>query len=603
MLWQWPRQLKNMPHPQADAQTPSEISRRALRKPARFQAISPLVACLVTVAWILAVDNFAFWTTVANAQGGPSWQAGVAMVGLALVLLVTFSAVLRPFVSGRHGILILGAVLVLSAGISHYVDAWGVLFDKGLVRNMVETDVREVRELLSWPAVFDLFWRAVLPISLLWFVGIRRGGLLQSVRQTAGLTLISLLAATAVVLISYGTLASTFRNHRELRFQLVPSNFLNATYGYLKGNRIAPDLLIPVGADATRTTAHSAKPLVLVFIVGETARAANFSLGGYGRDTNAALADSKAVYFSGVVACGTDTATSLPCMFSELGAADFTNAKARTRENVLDVLQRTGVRVEWIDNNSGCKGVCSRVSARQLPTQADGKLCDGTACLDGVLVDALGASLAEVQKDTAIVLHQMGSHGPSYFKRYPAPGRFQPTCDTNRIQACDKSALVNTYDNSIDYTSQTIARTIAVARAREDKVDVAVIYLSDHGESLGEKNIYLHGLPTLLAPKEQTRVPMLVWMSEGVQRRLGTPMSCLTSVSSKPFSHDNVFSTLLGFYSIRTTAYRPELDIWSIARSDADCSKPPELDPKVKSGVPISVSNYLDRNEPHEPSL
>lgn len=566
-----------MPHPLADAQTPSEITRRVSQKSLHIQGISPLLACLVTVAWILAFDNFAFWSTVVNAQGGMSWKAGGAMVGLALVLLVVFSAVLRPFVGGRLGILVLGVVLVVSAGISHYVDAWGVLIDKGLVRNMVETDAREVRELLSWPAVFDLFWRGLLPVSLLWFVGLRRSSVVQTIRQSVGLTLVGLLAATAVVLISYGTLASTFRNHRELRFQLVPSNFMNATYGYLKGNRTAPVGLIPVGADATRSTAPSAKPLVLVFIVGETARAANFSLGGYARDTNAALAESKAVYFSGVVACGTDTATSLPCMFSELGAADFTNAKAQSRENALDVLQRTGVSVEWIDNNSGCKGVCSRVPTRQLPTQDDGKFCDGAACLDGVLVDALGASLAQVQRDSAIVLHQMGSHGPSYFKRYPLPGRFQPTCDTNRIQTCDVSALVNTYDNTIDYTSQTIAQAIAVAKAQATKMDVAVLYLSDHGESLGERNIYLHGLPTLLAPKEQTRVPMLVWMSEGVQRRFETSMSCLTSVAGKPYSHDNVFSTLLGFFSVNTVAYQPGLDIWSIARSAPTCRKKERL--------------------------
>lgn len=562
-----------MLHPLADAQTLRDNTRPASQKSIRTQGISPLLACIVTVVWVLAFDNFAFWTTVINAQGGMSWKAGGAMVGLALVLLVMFSAALRPFVGGRLGVLVLGAVLVVSAGISHYVDAWGVLFDKGLVRNMLETDAREVRELLSWPAFFDLLWRGLFPVSLLCFVGLRRSRMAQTIRQSVGLTLVAFIVATAVVLVSYGTLASTFRNHRELRFQLVPSNFVNATYGYLKGNRIAPVSLITVAADATRSPAPSATPLVLVFIVGETARAANFSLGGYARDTNAALAESKAVYFSGVVACGTDTATSLPCMFSELGAAGFTNAKAQSRENALDVLQRTGVSVEWIDNNSGCKGVCSRVPTRQLPTKDDGKLCDGAACLDGVLVDALGTSLTRVQNDSAIVLHQMGSHGPSYFKRYPAPGRFQPTCDTNRIQACDVSALVNTYDNSIDYTSQTIAKVIAVAKAQVMKMDVAVLYLSDHGESLGERNIYLHGLPTLLAPKEQTRVPMLIWLSEGAQRRLGTPTSCLTAVSGKELSHDNVFSTLLGFFSINATAYQPKLDIWSVARSEPSCTE------------------------------
>lgn len=272
-----------------------------------------------------------------------------------------------------------------------------------------------------------------------------------------------------MLLTSYGTLASTFRNHRELRFQLVPTNVVNAVYGYLKGSRVTPAAWEQVAPDATRATVPSAKPLVLVFILDETARAANFSLGGYERDTNAVLAGSGAVYFNRVVSCGTDTATSLHCMFSDLGAERFLIAKARTRENVLDVLQRTGVGVEWIDNNSGCKEVCGRVPTQQLPTEDDGKLCSAGACLDGVLVTALDTSLARVQRDSVIVLHQMGSHGPSYFKRYPPPGRFQPTCETNRIQACDVRALVNTYDNSIDYTSQTLRAPSRSPRHRKPR--------------------------------------------------------------------------------------------------------------------------------------
>lgn len=562
-----------MPHPQADAR-PISVERPLVhRTPPRTTGISPFWACLATATWIVACDNMGFWRTFVGAQDGPSLEAGGATIGLAVVLIFSFAALLRPFASRRPGIAVLGVLLIVSASVSHYVDVWGVLIDKGLVRNMVETDTREVCELLSWPAFVDVLWRGFLPAALLWFAGLRRSSVAQALGQTAGLAIAALLIAIAVVLSSYGTLASTFRNHRELRFQLVPTNLVNAVYGYLKGSRVAPVVLEQVAPDAARATLPSTKPLVLVFIVGETARAANFSLGGYERDTNAALAGSGSVYFNRVVSCGTDTATSLPCMFSDLGAERFLIAKARTRENVLDVLQRTGVGVEWIDNNSGCKEVCSRVPTRQLPTEDDGKLCSAGACLDGVLITALGTSLARARSDSVIVLHQMGSHGPSYFKRYPAPGRFQPTCETNRIQACDVSALVNTYDNSIDYTSQTIARAIALAKAQEAAMDVAVVYLSDHGESLGERNIYLHGLPTMLAPVEQTQVPMLAWMSEGAQARLGTSMACLAAVASRPFSHDNVFSTLLGFFDVKTTAYRSTRDIWAIARSDPQCKE------------------------------
>lgn len=553
------------------------IARRAKQSPRdvtlRAPDISPASACLATAAWIVLVDNNSFWRTLTQAQDALNWSVVATGIGLALVLVFSFSAVLRPFAVRRVGLPMLAAVLVVSAGVGHYVDAWGVLFDKGLVRNMMQTDVREVRELASWPALLDVAWRGLLPAALLGFVTLRRSNITQTLGQTFGLAFIAGLMAAAVLSTSYGILASTFRNHRELRFQLVPTNYLTALYGYLKGTEARPPALQRIALDAERVSAGSGKPLVLVLIVGETARAANFSLGGYERDTNAALSGSGALYFDKMVSCGTDTATSLPCMFSDLGASAFSLSKAQARENVLDVLQRVGVGIEWIDNNSGCKGVCARVSTQQLPTTGAAGLCSDGSCLDEVLVTALDGSLQRVERDSAIVLHQLGSHGPSYFKRYPAPGRFQPTCNTNRIQGCDKPALVNTYDNSIDYTSQVIASAIAKAKAREHEMDIAVVYLSDHGESLGERNIYLHGLPKMLAPEEQTSVPMLAWLSDGAQRRLQLSSTCLASVTARPLSHDNLYPTLLGFFGISSMSYRPDQDIWAMARTGTPCSE------------------------------
>ena len=151
-----------------------------------------------------------------------------ATTGLALVLIVSFAAILRPFVVRRFGIILMAVLLVVSAGVAHYVDAWGVLFDKGLIRNMVQTDVREIRELASWPALLDIAWRGLLPAALLWFITLRSSSLGETLAQTFGLAFIAALTAAAVLASSYGILAPTFRNHRELRFQLVPTNYINA---------------------------------------------------------------------------------------------------------------------------------------------------------------------------------------------------------------------------------------------------------------------------------------------------------------------------------------------------------------------------------------
>lgn len=533
--------------------------------------VSSVWALLGVTSWIVAVDNFSFWKTFALAQDGLSVAVIFSSLALGLFLAVLFAAILRPIFIGRFGIFLLCLLLVVSAGVSHYIDSWGVLFDRNLVRNMFETDTREVRELLSFPAFVDVLWRGVLPAAALWFFGVRSASWTKSVAETVALSVVAACLAGALLATSYGMLATTFRNHRELRLQLVPTNYINATYGYLKGNNVAAATLTMVAPDATRASSRSDRPLVLVLIVGETARAANFSLGGYARDTNRALDDSGMLYFPKVNSCGTDTATSLPCMFSAIGAQDFSVREARARENVLDVLQRTGVSVKWIDNNSGCKGVCARVPTLQMPTTGIDDLCADGTCQDEILVRALETQLSAVTSDTAIVLHQMGSHGPSYYRRYPAPGRYQPTCDTNRIQSCETQQLINTYDNTIDYTSRNIARIVEATRARTPSLDVAVIYISDHGESLGESNIYLHGLPPLLAPSEQTHVPMLAWLPRETQDRLGVPMRCLASVAEAAYSHDNLFPTLLGFFGIATTAYRGDLDLLARARDSSVC--------------------------------
>jgi lipid A ethanolaminephosphotransferase len=539
-----------------------------LRRP----GISATWASIAAASWIVAVDNWSFWKTFLLAQENASLSMGVVALSLGLVLVAMFGTVLRAFCIQRLGTSVLAGVLIASAAVAHYVDSWGVLFDKAMIRNIVETDFREATELLSWPAFLDLAVRGVLPASVLWYIGVRRSSVMQTVSQTAIFAVGAAALAAVVAFLFYGTFAATFRNHRELRFQLVPSNSVNAVYGFLKKQDSSPATFATIAPDAIRTPAQGQKPFVLILVVGETARAANFSLGGYVRDTNAALNKADVSYFNNVTACGTDTATSLPCMFSDLGARNFSVDKARARENVLDILHRTGVGVVWLDNNSGCKGVCDRVPSLQMPTIGQPSLCGDGVCQDEILVDALKDKLSGLTQDTTIVLHQMGSHGPSYFKRYPPPGRFQPTCDTNRIQTCSREALVNTYDNSIDYTTQVLAKAIRVARERQGAFDIAFLYVSDHGESLGEKGIYLHGLPPMLAPSEQRLVPMLAWLSPGANERLSLPDRCLAAVTKQSYSHDNLFHTMLGMYGVRTAAYQADLDVFARARSQPLCA-------------------------------
>lgn len=190
-------------------------------------------------------------------------------------------------------------------------------------------------------------------------------------------------------------------------------------------------------------------------------------------------------------------------------------------------------------------------------------LCKNKSCIDDAVLYRLDNVLDGVQQDSVIVLHLMGSHGPAYYQRYPEKFRyFTPTCDSNQIQNCDRQSLINTYDNTILYTDDVVSRTIAMLKTHADKFNTALVYLSDHGESLGESGIYLHGTPYMLAPSQQTHIPFLFWLSKDYQQNYAIGADCLTKkAADSEISQDNLFSTLLGMMDIKSSVYQPNMDI------------------------------------------
>ena len=285
---------------------------------------------------------------------------------------------------------------------------------------------------------------------------------------------------------------------------------------------------------------------MVFLVVGETARAANFQLGGYARETNPRLsAASDLVYFDAASSCGTSTSVSVPCIFSHLGRERFDNGGSRYL-NLLDMLAQAGVDVEWRDNNAGCKGVCARVPFVEYAKSAS-PLCRNGYCFDEVLMSGLARRLDAVRRDSLIVFHQIGSHGPAYSERYPAGfERFRPVCLTSELEHCSREEVVNAYDNTILYTDHILAEQIELLRSLSDRFDTLLMYVSDHGESLGEQRIYLHGMPYSFAPEVQTHVPLLIWTSAGFRQRTGLSESCLQAKARQAVSHDNVFHTVMG---------------------------------------------------------
>lgn len=354
---------------------------------------------------------------------------------------------------------------------------------------------------------------------------------------------------------------------------IVPTNLIVAGGSKLKTWHRARMPYMQLDLAVTQAKPDNHRHFV-VLIVGETTRAQNWGLNGYARQTTPRLAKrgDEVINFHDVSSCGTSTAHSVPCMFSNMNRVGYNDARAARQDNLLDILQRAGVDITWLDNDTGCKGVCKNVATVDLTALNLPEFCRDGECLDDILLPAFDEILnRESGKDTLVVLHTMGSHGPTYYERYTDQDRtFTPTCDTNEINRCSKEQLVNTYDNTIVYVDRFIDRVIGRLEKRDD-LESAVLYVSDHGESLGENGVYLHGTPYGIATKEQTRVPMVMWFSKAFRQNEGVDFQCLADHARKnTYSHDHYFSTVFGMMDMAlplSETYRQDMDILAPCRT------------------------------------
>lgn len=538
-----------------------------------FASRNPLSAAAVVSLWLAGPGNW------------PLWRALVELPELASVRGVLFAISLGLMIAGLYlGLLALGAwrrsikplsllLLLAAAAGAHFMGSYRIVIDPTMMLNVLHTDLREARDLIGLPLLASLLLLAGLPAWWLWRTPLEAlPAAAQGLRNAVVLVLALWLAGSLLVL-NFAPLSATMRNHKSLRYMVNPANSFYALgrLALQRGVRPAgpPEA---VGSDARLLARRpGARPPLLMLVIGETARADHFSLNGYARPTNAETAPLGVISFGHVSACGTSTAAALPCMFSHLGREGF-GARTKDYQNLLDVLQRAGLAVLWLDNQAGCKGVCERVphamavDAPPGSTHAAG-LCRDGECLDEALLTGLDQRLAALpaerrERGVLLVLHQMGSHGPAYYKRSPASRKpYLPECTTHALQDCAPGTLVNAYDNSIAYTDQVLARAIAWLARQQAAFDPMLLYVSDHGESLGENRLYLHGLPYALAPREQTRVPLLLWLPPQTEAAIGATRECLRQRRDVPLSHDHLFHTVGGLLGVRSALFDPALDL------------------------------------------
>lgn len=535
--------------------------------------LSNTVLVLSVLAWIALVDNLTLWQTIGERMD----LATIPGVGFALTLFAALVLILAlPLLVFAQGLLVkplLVVLLLISGALAYFMQAYGIVYDVDMLRNLFETvrdrNTQEGMELLSMPLGVAMLWSTLPPVAFVLWVRRKPRGLVREQLTRLGALAILVALTGILVFANFRDFVYFSRENADLEAKLNPHYTIKSLRKLLKRQYAAKTApFTPLGEDAVQ-----AKPflqrIVGVMVVGETARADHWSLNGYARDTNPELSKLPIVNFVDTRACGTSTAYSVPCMFSFLNEADYTPESAASRSNALDVLQTAGVKVVWVDINSSCKGVCARVETDNLVSRGDpaSPLWVDGAWQDEILLDSLDKYLDSSDEDLLLVLHTMGSHGPAYYRRVPeAWARFAPYCHSKAPQDCPESETVNAYDNTLLYTDHVLASIARHLKARDDAS--FMLYASDHGESLGENGIYLHGLPKVMAPKAQTEVPMIAWFSERFAPGRDAPPRPL--MDDRAVSHDNLSATLLGLYDVRSDVYDASLDLFPTLPFDAD---------------------------------
>jgi lipid A ethanolaminephosphotransferase len=524
------------------------------------QGLTSNTLILLVAVFLTVFGNLSFFGQVLTTY---QLTAGNAPALISLAVMVTAISVLLLALTcfGRTTKPVLIVILLLSSLAACFMDSYGIIINTEMLQNAAQTNVAEALDLLNFRLLAYFLVLGVIPAVVVARIPLHRRSLRIEAIARGKLLAILVLLMVGTVLAFGGFYASFIRQHKSLRFFTNPATYIYSAARFAGGAFAAKEgqALTVIGHDAQILPHDATHRELFILVIGETARADRFSLNGYERDTNPQLRQANVVNLPNFWACGTSTAVSVPCMFSLIGSAKFDTKAAAAQENVLDVLQRAGVNVLWLDNNSDSKDVALRVPYKSYKSPQVNPVCD-PECRDVGMLPAVQDYVdAHPTGDILIVLHQMGNHGPAYFKRYPPDfEKFKPACQNADLSQCSREEIGNAYDNAILYTDFFLAKVIELLKRNEGQFETAMLYMSDHGESLGENGVYLHGLPRAIAPEAQLHVPAVMWFGGGYDQ---VDVAALQKKRDTRFTHDNLAHTMLGFLEVRTSVYRPAMDI------------------------------------------
>jgi len=483
------------------------------------------------------------------------------IISIFIILFATINIFLNIVINKYTLKPVLVVLFIIASLASYTMSQFSVVVDINMIDNILNTNIREARDYLN-PMLFVYFFLfGIFPSILVIMIPIRHNSFKAEMLSKFKMVIGSLILVIVLLLSSSRFFASFLREHKPLRFYSNPTYSIYSSGKYIgRLFRVKNTKLEIIGRDAVLPKNSLVDRELVIVVIGESLRADHLSLNGYKKQTNPWLKNEDIISFMNMTACGTSTSISVPCMFSKYRRKQFSEKKAKETENLIDVLGFAGVNVLWRDNNSDSKGVAVRAAYEDFMNSNNNPVCD-VECRDiGMLTGLHDYINSKKSGDILIVLHQMGNHGPAYFRRYPSDfEKFKPTCKTNELTMCTNEEIINTYDNVVLYTDYFLSKVIGLLKDYSNSFETAMIYVSDHGESLGENGIYLHALPYFMAPKEQTNVAAVFWFGQRIQAELD--MHKLRKSASRNFSHDHFFHTMLGLFEVTTSVYDKELDM------------------------------------------
>jgi len=513
---------------------------------------------IIVALFIMLFHNIAFFSNLLNVYpltpGNAGYLVSVAWfftaINVLFLSMISFRFTVKP---------VLIFLLILSSFTGYFMDSYNTVIDMAMIHNTLHTDTAEALDLFSYKLMLYVVLTGLIPSYFVYKSTLTTGPVRQELIARFKLFSLALISMLVVLFISSSFFSSFFREHKQLRYYANPGFTLYSSVKYLHSQLESnSESIKQIGLQAKTPLTDPDRELI-IFVVGETARADRFSLNGYSRETNPLLHKENVVSFTDFWSCGTSTAISVPCMFSIYTTTEFDIEKGSATENVLDVLKHAGVNLLWLDNNSSSKGVADRIDYLSYKEVGMNSECD-IECRDvGMLTHLQNYIDEHPEGDIFIVLHQMGQHGPAYYKRYPADfERFTPVCKTNQLENCSDEELNNAYDNAILYTDYFLSKVIQLLKHNDEGFETAMLYVSDHGESLGENGMYLHGLPNFIAPDAQRHVPAIVWIGQNMH---DIDLKQVARVKHKTYSHDNIFHTILGLLETQSSPYDKNMDI------------------------------------------